>query len=102
MIGLEDGFMPKEPGRPKVELGKTVMTLGVSEGIAPNEVFKALQRNESGDWGEVKSEDRESNEEALKSGDRLLSIYKDSNGTRFYVMTEANRSVTTVMLVSEY
>jgi hypothetical protein len=102
MIGLEDGLLPREPDRPRVELGQTVMTIGVSEGIAKNEVFRALQRHESGDWGEVCPEDRETNEEALKSGDRLLSIYKDSKGTKFYVITEADRSVTTVLLTSEY
>lgn len=102
MIGLEDGFLPRQPDRPRVELGRTVMTAGVSEGIDAKEVFQALQRHESGDWGEVVSGDWEANEEALKAGDRLLSIYRDSKGTRFYVITEADRSVTTVLLVSEY
>ena len=102
MIGLDDGFLPREPDRPKVDLGRTVMTSRVSEEIERREVFQALQRHEMGDWGEVGSEDREANEEALKSGDRLLSVYRDSKGTRFYVITEADRSVTTVLLVSEY
>lgn len=102
MIGLDDGFLPRQPDRPKVELGRTVMTAGVSEEIAAREVFQALQRHESGDWGEVGPEDWETNEEALKAGERLLSLYRDSKGTKFYVITEADRSVTTVLLVSEY
>ena len=102
MIGLDDGFLPRQPDRPKVELGQTVMTAGVSEEITAREVFQALQRHESGDWGEVGPEDSEANEEALKAGDRLLSIYRDSKGTKFYVITEADRSVTTVLLASEY
>lgn len=102
MIGLEEGMLPRDPERPKVELGKTVMTRGVSEEISPREVFKALLKHESGDWGELCKEDIELNEESLRTGGRLLSLYTDSKGTKFYIITEADRSVTTALLTSEY
>ncbi|MEM7387300.1 MAG: type I restriction endonuclease subunit M [Verrucomicrobiota bacterium] len=65
-------------------------------------MLKALARHERGDWGEVCTEDRAENEEALRRGGRLLSVYRTEEGTRFYIITEADRSSTTVLLPDEY
>jgi len=102
MIGLEDGTLPNQPNRPRVELGQTLMTAGVNEELEPCEILQALKRHELGDWGDLEPEDREANEEALKNGDRLVSLYESEKGIRFYVITEADRSATTVLLRKEY
>jgi len=65
------------------------------------DVRTALRRHESGDWGTLCDEDREANDTAAHEGDRLVSVYY-SNGTKFYVITEWDRSATTVLLPEEY
>jgi hypothetical protein len=62
-----------------------------------------LRRHQGGDWGdELCKEDREANESALRHGSRILSCYRTPAGDRLYIITEWNRSMTTVMLPSEY
>jgi hypothetical protein len=56
----------------------------------------------SGDWGELDEEDLAANERALIDGSRLFSIYYSSSYVKFYVITEWDRSVTTVLLPHEY
>lgn len=60
-----------------------------------------LVRHQSGDWGDVSEEDRESNEEALLMPLRIMSSYKFSND-KIWIITEADRSVTTILLPSDY
>ena len=91
----------------KFNLGQTVMTCGVSECLENNtigmlEINISMHRHQSGDWGEVSKQDKQSNDEALKHGDRLMSTYTSSKGVKFWIITEADRSVTTVLLPSEY
>jgi hypothetical protein len=61
-----------------------------------------LSRHARGDWGEVDAEDKEANDLALEEGSRLLSAYTTANGTKLWVITEADRSATTVLLPAEY
>lgn len=70
-------------------------------------VYQALARHGRGDWGELCVSDRESNDLALKSTGRLLSVYETGlahvhHGKRIYIITEHDRSVTTVLWPSEY
>ncbi len=83
-------------------LGQTVMTPGVQEKVPPSEMMRALRRHAQGDWGELDKDDLTANEEALQTGARLLSAYRTESGTRFWIITEADRSATTVLLPSEY
>ena len=85
-----------------VELGAVYMTPGIRDGVEAVEVMNALCRHHGGDWGDACEADRLANEEALECGSRLLSVYRDRNGTRFWVITEADRSATTVLLPEEY
>ena len=63
----------------------------------------ALAEHFAGDWGELSADDRAENERAVRAGDlRLFSVYRDRRGTRFYVITEADRSATTVLLPEDY
>lgn len=85
-------------------LGQVVMTPGVAAlGIDPTPY---IARHAAGDWGELDSFDRRQNDIALKEGLRLLSAYNvaagDGETTRLWVITEWDRSVTTVLLPEEY
>ena len=61
-----------------------------------------LKRHLTGDWGEVDDHDRRENELSVVQGFRLLSAYTLSNGTKLWIITEADRSATTLLLPSEY
>jgi hypothetical protein len=88
----------------KFPLGRLAATPGALEAMKASgqtsEFF--IARHGAGDWGEVNEEDQGLNDEALLHGDRLLSVYKTLRGVRLYVITEADRSATTVLLPSEY
>ena len=62
----------------------------------------ALSVTAPGDFGDVSEEDWELNEEAVDTGDRILSAYHDRNGVKFWIITEWDRSATTILLPSEY
>lgn len=84
--------------------GQVVATPGALEaaGASGESLLDYVARHLSGDWGDLNEEDRYSNAYALEHDLRLLSAYKLKNGTRIYIITEANREVTTVLLPSEY
>jgi hypothetical protein len=83
-------------------LGNVYQTPGVLEAIPSEDVFRALARHQSGDWGDLGTEDKEENEFSLGYPLRLLSAYHSQTGMKFWVITEADRSSTTVLLPSEY
>ncbi len=87
---------------PKFALGQTVITAGAREALTHEDVLAALSRHVAGDWGEVDPEDWEANERDLREGGRLVSVYRSSQGAKFYVITEWDRSLTTVLLPEEY
>jgi len=82
--------------------GSIRITRAAFEQLDENDVRKGLTRHLSGDWGDVCDEDRAENELSLREGFRLLSEYRDVNGIRFWVITEADRSSTTVLLPEDY
>ena len=86
----------------QVPLGRTVMTQTAAQAIERGDVLQALARHERGDWGDVCAEDGKANDLALVEGERLLSVYRSSSGVRFWVITEWDRSVTTVLLPADY
>ena len=85
----------------KFSLGQIVMTANANAQLAPATVQEALNRHAAGDWGDVCPDDAKLNEEALKEGDRLSSVYglKDR---QFWIITEADRTVTTVLMPEDY
>jgi len=85
-----------------VPLGQTVATPAALLAITQPDIVAALRRHSAGDWGEVDAHDRAANDDALRCGERLLSVYRSANGTTFWVITEADRSVTTVLLPEDY
>lgn len=85
-------------------LGVVVATPGALELLGDFEVSPSelLERHASGDWGDVPSEDARENEYSLKQGFRLLSSYPLTGGERVWIITEADRSSTCILLPSEY
>ena len=86
----------------KFPSGRTVITPGALSKLVHESVAQGLRRHLAGDWGELDSEDKAANEWALVTGERLLSAYRDLAGEQFWIITEADRSVTTVLLPEEY
>jgi hypothetical protein len=83
-------------------LGDVMVTRQAFDRLAPEDIQRALQLHARGDWGLVCPEDRQSNEEALAEGLRLFSVYEDKSSTRFWIITEWDRSLTTVLLPGDY
>jgi hypothetical protein len=85
-------------------LGQTFITPGAEEAlqIAGQTATEFLRRHMSGDWGELSDEDVRENEFSLKEGLRLLSAYQTGKGQKLWIITEADRSATTILLPSEY
>jgi hypothetical protein len=81
---------------------QTVITANALESLDSDDVQVALARHTRGDWGDVSPADWQENEVSLQQGLRLFSIYRDRNKHRFYVITEHDRSVTTVLLPEDY
>jgi hypothetical protein len=88
----------------KFGLGRVVATPGAVSALeeARDTALAYLRRHESGDWGDVPPEDREENEFSIKNGFRLLSSYKLMDETKIWIITEADRSMTTILLPEEY
>lgn len=103
---MDDNSFPTITEYPDSELfslGVVTVTAGVRNTLTTVEVMRAVLRHASGDWGDLCDEDREENEFALKHGYRLFSVYeREESDSRIYVITEADRSVTTVLLPEEY
>lgn len=83
-------------------LGQTVITANAQRTVHPEDVQECLKRHASGDWGDCCPEDSKENERSINDGDRLFSVYHDRNGTKFWVITEADRSATTILLPEDY
>jgi len=102
---MRSGRQPQQSA--KFDSGKVVVTRGVNHFMADDEkfaafVFESLRRHLSGDWGELCNEDKESNEGALLDGDRLFSAYTSPGLPPIWIITERDRSSTTVLLPDEY
>ena len=85
-------------------LGRLLVTPGALEAMAESGLIPAhiLARHSCGDWGLVDEEDQRLNDESLRDGSRLLSAYETQLGVRLYVITEADRSATTILRADEY
>jgi len=111
-IVRDEAFIPRrlsevqaeERGDRKFPLGQLVATPDAAEAFSRNsqEPTEFLRRHWRGDWGELDHEDIAENEFSLVNGFRLLSRYSLADGTAIYIITEADRSATTILLPSEY
>ena len=85
-------------------LGRVVATPGALRALEKAEQLPAefLDRHVNGDWGDVPDADKQENEVSVEQGFRILSAYTTSAGDRIWVLTDADRSVTTILLPNEY
>jgi DUF2958 family protein len=111
-IGRDEGFVPcrlsevqaAERGERKFPLGQLVATPGAAEALARNqqEPTEFVRRHWRGDWGELDEHDIKENVFSLANGFRLLSRYLLKDGTVIWIITEADRSASTILLPEEY
>jgi hypothetical protein len=88
----------------RFNLGQVVATPGALAELeaSGDSLLSYLNRHVTGDWGEVDAHDRKENELSLEHGFRLMSVYTLSSGVRIWIITEADRSSTTMLLPDEY
>jgi len=86
----------------KFPLGQIVITPNALGKLASDEILNALDRHAQGDWGDLDKDDKLENDIALEKGFRLLSAYTGNDGIKFWIITEASRAVTTVLLPEDY
>lgn len=86
----------------RFEMGDLAITRNAKDNISLDEVEKALSRHLAGDWGDVSQHDWKENDFALTRPLRLFSVYHTASGTKFWIITEADRSSTTVLLPEDY
>ena len=88
----------------KLPLGRLLATPGAIDAMlkARQNAAEFLQRHASGDWGTVGAEDRAANNQAVNIFERILSAYRLKTGVRIWIITEADRSATTILLPAEY
>lgn len=108
---IEDGFMKDvsaemavEVEKPLFILGRLVATPGALQALEENSQNgkEYLSRHLVGDWGDLCEADKEENELSVKEGFRILSAYTLPDGLKLWIITEADRSVTTLLLPCEY
>jgi len=90
-----------------INMGRLLMTRGVNDQVAEDEAFSkfimnSLTRHRSGDWGNLTDEAKQENELSLKEGYRLLSAYESEGLPKIWIITEADRSATTILFPDEY
>ena len=103
---------PSQPlSAPRFEPGRVCATRGLLDVVSQDYCIECLERHLRGDWGIVCAEDAAANEQALIEGSRIFSVYpvnpdnahgEDIRGNRLFIITEADRSYTTLMLPDEY
>ena len=91
---------------PLFHLGQVVITANAEAALARRGQLPIartmLNRHALGDWGDLDAEDIQTNHEALRDGNRLLSAYEFGDGFKVWIITEADRSATTILLPEDY
>lgn len=102
--GNSNGNGQRRVDRVRFPLGRTLATPGAIDALsrAGEEAATYLDRHARGDWGTVNDEDWRENDIAIDRGLRILSAYQTSAGDKLWIITEADRSTTTILLPEEY
>ena len=89
---------------PRFRLGRVVATPGALKALeeANQNPFEFLERHQTADWGELGEEDKRENEFSVRNGFRILSAYRTRNDVKLWVITEADRSCTTLLRPHDY
>ena len=101
---MEKQITDKNPLVPKFSLGRVVATPGALRALAEanQSPFEFIERHQAGDWGELCEEDKKENEFSVRNGFRILSAYRTRDNVKLWVITEADRSSTCLILPQEY
>jgi hypothetical protein len=101
---MEKQITDKNRSVPKFTLGRVVATPGALRALEQTNqnAFESLERHQAGDWGELCEEDQKENEFSVRNGFRILSAYQTRNNVKLWVITEADRSSTCLILPQEY
>jgi len=83
-------------------LGHIVATPNALLKLSQDDILQGIQRHQAGDWGDVDDHDRQANDRALTDGSRLVSVYYSAKQIKFWIITEADRSATTVLMPEDY
>jgi hypothetical protein len=105
MVERKPDLEQNPPPTPRFSLGQTVATPGALEALeqAGQEAVELLTRHVTGDWGDdLSEEDKQENEFSVDKDLRIFSAYTLENGVKVWVITEADRSATTILLPEEY
>ena len=99
----------EENNRPLFPLGRVVMTTNLQAKLQEAnpacweaELIGLISRHVSGDWGDLDEEDKRQNDLAIVRGFRIFSAYQTGSDVKIWIITEADRSVTTVLLPEDY
>lgn len=87
---------------PSFKMGRLFATPGVLQQVSHIELNSRLSQHQRCDWGDLCEEDKKRNDLALKNGGRLFSAYSCTSDVRIWIITEADRSATTILLPEEY
>jgi hypothetical protein len=82
-------------------LGRILITADAHDKVERADIAEAMGRHAHGDWGDLKPDDIRQNDLAVREGGRLVSVYHDRSQTTFCIITEADRSGTTVVLAED-
>ena len=86
----------------KFQLGQIVATPNALNHLTQDDIRSGIIRHQSGDWGDLDADDRKENDLSLERGTRLLSVYHAKSGVTFWIITEADKSSTTVLMPEDY
>lgn len=91
-------------GKPLFPLGRLTATPGAIDALSATQQTPAefLHRHQCGDYGVVNADDTKANDDAVRCGERVFSAYLLTDGVKVWVITEADRSSTTILLPDEY
>lgn len=100
---MTDHSVPTLPGA-RLPLGRLLATPAAINALqtADVSIFALVNRHARGDWGDVSAEDRQHNDLAAIAGERVLSSYSLPNGQTVWLITECDRSITTILLPEDY
>ena len=90
-----------ERSKPRFPLGRLLITPGAQAAFSREEILSAVSRHQQEDWGMLCNEDWERNDSALRNGGRIFSAYQ-YHEEKLWIITEADRSATTILLPDEY
>lgn len=86
----------------RFRLGHIVSTPNALSQLTREDILMGIQRHQAGDWGDLSTEDKAANDRALVERTRLFSAYHSVAGVKFWLITEASRKVTTILLPGDY